>query len=68
MAQLLRALTFSARGPRIEICTEPKKDHHITTDWLRVLCAWARHFTLICLIHLSASGIVRGRILQCKCR
>ena len=28
----------------------------VTTDWLRVLCAWPRHFTLICLVHLSVSG------------
>ena len=54
VGQLVRALAFSARGPGIKICTEPKK-YYVTTDWLRMLCAWARHFTLICLVHLSAS-------------
>ena len=35
MAQLVRALSFSARGPRLEICTGPKK----STDWFtRVVC------------------------------
>ena len=34
-----------------------KKKKHIKTDWLRVLCAWAMYFTLICLVDdLSASG------------
>ena len=28
--------------------------YHVTTYWLRVLCAWARHFTFICLVDLSA--------------
>ena len=45
------------RSPDRNLHRAKKKNHHcIMTDWLHVLCAWTRHFTLICLVHLSASG------------
>ena len=67
MAQLVRVLAYGAEGPRIEIWTEAKK-YHVMTDWLHVLCATARHFTLICLVDLSVSWYRSWEILQSKCR
>ena len=45
MARLVRALTYGVEGPRMAICKSQK--YHVMTDWLHVLCAWARPVTLI---------------------
>ena len=60
VALMVRALAFSARGPLDRHLHRAKKYHHVTTDWLCVLCALAKHFTLICLGHLRALGRYRS--------